>query len=398
MRQILLPGIDTERLRLPFFLAMEEYVAAHPDFCGNRPETDFGGCFFIWRVPPTVIFGRNQDMASEVNMEWCRANGVEMYRRKSGGGCVYADRGNLMISCILDGGDVPTVFSAYLERLAGALRALGLPAEVSGRNDVLLAGRKLSGNAVQHLARKSVVHGTLLYDVDFAAMGKALTPSSAKQSAHTCAADSHDAAARRNESKGRPGGVPSVRQRVINLKEYIDALRLDSDGEAAGSHKIAALQIHNIDELNARLAAGLGDEEPYVLDDEDIACIEEIERTYLEPEFLYGRKSPSNEAFSPVAAGLSEDAEAAVEKHRRRRRIEGVGEFDLGITTRGGLIESVTLRGDYFALRAPAEIDACLTDLLRGLPYPGGYEELSDSEESPLILHFTPDHLSELLS
>ena len=77
--------------RLPFYLAMEEYVAR------EFPAQDY---FFMWQVEPTVIFGRNQLFDSEVDRVYCTANGIQMYRRKSGGGCVFADKSNIMLSYI----------------------------------------------------------------------------------------------------------------------------------------------------------------------------------------------------------------------------------------------------------------------------------------------------------
>ena len=102
MKNIVLP--DTEERSLAFYLAMEEYVA-------NVVEDE---AFFIWRVAPTVIIGRNQDLEAEVNMDYCRRNGVRVFRRKSGGGCVYSDMGNIMISYISRRGDVAEIFDGYL--------------------------------------------------------------------------------------------------------------------------------------------------------------------------------------------------------------------------------------------------------------------------------------------
>lgn len=83
MKYIVLP--DSKCRKLPFYLAMEEYVA-------NTMPYD---SFFMWQVKPTVIFGRNQVMENEVNLSYCREHGIEVYRRKSGGGCVYADMDNI---------------------------------------------------------------------------------------------------------------------------------------------------------------------------------------------------------------------------------------------------------------------------------------------------------------
>ena len=196
MKHVLLP--DAGQRSLSFFLAMEEYVARVYD----------GEAFFVWRVAPTVIIGRNQILENEVNMEYCRERGVEIVRRKSGGGCVYSDRGNIMISYISRRGDVADVFERYLSALADALRSLGLPAEKSGRNDVLVNGRKVSGNAFHMLPDRSIVHGTLLYSTDLEALTEAIRPPVEKLQRH---------------------GVESVRQRVMNLSEYVASMTDPAD-------------------------------------------------------------------------------------------------------------------------------------------------------------------------
>ena len=89
MKYISLPHNITHRL--PFYLAMEEFVAR------NLDEDE---CFFMWQVAPTVIFGRNQLIENEVNLDYCRTHGIQTYRRKSGGGCVYADPDNIMFSYV----------------------------------------------------------------------------------------------------------------------------------------------------------------------------------------------------------------------------------------------------------------------------------------------------------
>lgn len=190
MKNIILP--DKKERSLAFYLAMEEFVA--------RSIED--EAFFVWRVAPTVIIGRNQDLEAEVNLDYCRKHGVKVVRRKSGGGCVYSDMGNLMISFISRRGEAQEVFDRYLSSLTACLRSLGLKAEKSGRNDILVEGRKVSGNAFHQLPDRSIVHGTLLYDTDFDALETAIRPPVEKLERH---------------------GVVSVRQRVENLKEYLDS-------------------------------------------------------------------------------------------------------------------------------------------------------------------------------
>lgn len=195
MKHVVLP--DTTERSLAFWLAMEEFVA-------RSLEEE---AIFVWRVSPTVIIGRNQVLEAEVNLDYCRRHGVKVVRRKSGGGCVYADKDNIMISYISRRGEVAEVFDRYLNSLTACLRSLGLNAEKSGRNDILVEGRKVSGNAFHQLPDRSIVHGTLLYNTDFEALEEAIKPPVEKLARH---------------------GVASVRQRVDNLKAYLDPSRVDS--------------------------------------------------------------------------------------------------------------------------------------------------------------------------
>lgn len=190
-----------EPRRLTFYLAMEEYLA-------QDAREDM---FFLWQVSPTVIFGRNQVMEDEVNLDYCRKHGVDVVRRKSGGGCVYSDKGNIMLSYITPEVGVETVFPHFLDMVADALTGLGMPAVRTEHNDILVGGCKVSGNAFFALPSSSIVHGTMLYDTDFEAMSHAITPPREKLAKH---------------------GVQSVRQRVANLRE----LGLGMDIEAFKSY------------------------------------------------------------------------------------------------------------------------------------------------------------------
>ena len=195
MKNIILP--DNNERSLAFWLAMEEFVA-------KSVEEE---AFFVWRVALTVIIGRNQVLEAEVNIDYCRRNGVKVVRRKSGGGCVYADRENIMISYVSKKGEVAEIFDRYLSALTSCLCDLGLKAEKSGRNDILVEGRKVSGNAFHQLPDRSIVHGTLLYNTDFDALEESIRPPVEKLQRH---------------------GVASVRQRVGNLKDYLDPAKIGS--------------------------------------------------------------------------------------------------------------------------------------------------------------------------
>ena len=229
MRNIILP--DNQERSLAFWLAMEEFVAKSVD----------EEAFFVWRVAPTVIIGRNQVLEAEVNLDYCRRNGVKIVRRKSGGGCVYADRDNIMISYVSKRGDVAEIFERYLSALTSCLCALGLKAEKSGRNDILVEGRKVSGNAFHQLPDRSIVHGTLLYNTDFDALEEAIRPPVEKLLRH---------------------GVASVRQRVGNLRDYLDPAIVGS---------IHALESHLVDYFSDGTLS---------LSADDLCVIEEMASAY----------------------------------------------------------------------------------------------------------------------
>ena len=156
--------------------------------------------FFCWRVKPTVIYGRHQDVNAEVNLDYCRAHDIKVVQRKSGGGCVYADEGNLMISLISPDTHSEAVFERYLRLVADVLRSLGLDAVTTEHNDILVGNRKVSGTACYALPNATIVHGTLLYDVNLEALEQAITPGVAKLQKHA---------------------VQSVRQRVMNIRPLL---------------------------------------------------------------------------------------------------------------------------------------------------------------------------------
>lgn len=234
MRNVIIPEQDIRRLS--FFLAMEDHVAGKIE----------GDAFFVWQSEPTVIIGRNQDMEAEVNLDYCREHDVRVVRRKSGGGCVYSDSGNIMISFISRRGDVADVFDRFLSALTGCLLSMGLDARRSERNDVYVCGRKVSGNAFHQLPDRSIVHGTLLFSSDFDALEKAIRPPVEKLARH---------------------GVKSVRQRVGNLSDYLPSE-------------------WTIERVKAYLTEYFCDGE-VILDETDMKNIFEIEKQY-EPH-NYGR-------------------------------------------------------------------------------------------------------------
>lgn len=182
---------DTHGVRnLSFYLAMEEFVA-------RRLESE--DYFFMWQVEPSVIFGRNQQMEQEVNVDYCRQHHIKMYRRKSGGGCVYADEDNLMLSYVTANEQVGYAFNTFVNMLLLVLRKMGVQAVGTTHNDVMIGDHKVSGTASYHLPGRNIVHGTFLYDTNMEHMLNAITPGPEKL-----------------EKKG----IQSVRQRITFLKDH----------------------------------------------------------------------------------------------------------------------------------------------------------------------------------
>lgn len=266
---------DEER-RLSFYLAMEEYVARETEVCD---------AFFIWQVEPSVIFGRNQLIENEVNIDYCRRNGVKMYRRKSGGGCVYADKNNMMLSFVTSSDYVCLTYNRYIMMVVEALRQIGIKAEANGRNDIMIDGRKVSGNAFYHIPGRSIVHGTMLYDTDMRNMTACITP---------------------DNEKLLSKGVKSVRQHIALLKDYTTM---------------------SLDEIRKTIIQSICDSS-LTLDEEAIRKIEEIEKEYLTEEFIYG----NNPRYTLT----------------RKRRIEGVGTIEARMEVKNSIIKDIDLKGDFF--------------------------------------------------
>lgn len=233
MKYVALPF--QEPRRLSFYLAMEEFVARHTD----EPDA-----FFMWQVEPSVIFGRNQVLENEVNVAYCREHGISLYRRKSGGGCVYADMDNLMLSFVTSEENVNFAFNRFVNMVLLVLRKLGIAATGTSHNDIMIGDRKVCGTACYHLEGRSIVHSTMLFDTNMAHMLNAITPSREKL-----------------EKKG----IESVRQRITLLKDYTT---LDS-----------------VEALKALIRETLCEGER-MLTASEVAGIEAIEATYLKEEFI----------------------------------------------------------------------------------------------------------------
>ena len=221
------------------------------EYCLQRLPSD--DCvFYLWQNRPSVIIGHNQDARREVNLEYLQEHGIALARRVTGGGAVYHDLQNLNYSIV---GRRPRI-----DVIVEALRSLGVPAELTGRNDIFVEGRKVSGFARSVYHQRELIHGTLMYDVDIDVLTRALdTP----------------------ESKLNRKGVASVRSRVANLKDYLPGI--DDIGQFR-------------ERLHALLACG---DQEILLDPE---AYERIEKRRIEkfaaPEWIFGAiRTPDPESL-----------------------------------------------------------------------------------------------------
>ena len=278
MKYILLPKPDTIH-QLPFYFAIEEYVARH------YTDDDY---FMGWRVSPTVMLGRNQLIDNEVNTDYCKEHKIDIFRRKSGGGCIYADKGCIQFSYISRAVNANEAFAAYMQRMADLLKGLKIDAQLSGRNDILIDGTKVSGCAFYQLSNRSVLHNSLLFDTQLDHLSNALTPAKEKL-----------------QSKG----VASVRQRVTNVATYT---QLD----------ILAFMDYVRQEMCGT--------EVLELTEEDMKEVAEIEKELASDDFVYGK----NPKYSLI----------------RKHRFEGVGTLEAHIELKNNIIGSINMVGDYFLL------------------------------------------------
>ena len=172
-------------------LALEEYLFAHTD----------NDIFMLWQNAPTVVIGKNQNAYAEVNVDVAKAKNVYIARRITGGGAVYHDLGNLNYTFITSEQNAKALDYEYFTRpIVDALATLGVKCELSGRNDLLCDGRKISGNAQYSSNGRILHHGTLLFDADLGALGQMLRIDKEKLDYHS---------------------VKSHKSRVVNIKELL---------------------------------------------------------------------------------------------------------------------------------------------------------------------------------
>lgn len=185
--------IDNSNIDPYFNLAAEEYFLRHKN----------DEYFILWRDEPCVIVGKNQNTLSEIDMDYIETNKVKVVRRQTGGGAVFHDLGNLNYTFIVkDDGKSFNDFERFCNPIIGALSTLGVKAEFSGRNDLLIDGKKISGTAQCKYKNRVMHHGTLLFSSDIVNLSGALKP---------------------KKIKFQDKAVKSVVSRITNISEHLDS-------------------------------------------------------------------------------------------------------------------------------------------------------------------------------
>ena len=292
--------------------------------------------FYLWRNAPSVIIGLNQSAYAEVNLPYLQEHGIALARRVTGGGAVYHDLQNLNYTIVGKSRDLNADYPEYLHMVVDALRQLGVPAELSGRNDIMVDGRKCSGYAKRVWKDRLMVHGTLMFDVDLETLQEVLSVPGSKMAA---------------------SGIASVRSKVANLREYLPQFC-----------DVLALK----DALH-RILAGADTEVPM-----DASKQEAIDRMADEKfrtwDWIYG-KSP--------------------EAQFRASQKFACGTVEVCWSVRHGLLEDVRFSGDFLG-NLPAE---GLAARLNGLRYEQNSisAALKGAGVSDYFDGLGPDELTELL-
>lgn len=266
-------------------LALEEYALK------TFPADDDYLLFYI--NEPSIIIGKNQNTVEEINAAYVKDNGIHIVRRLSGGGAVYHDLGNLNFSFITnDDGKSFHNYRKFTEPVVQALRGLGVEAELTGRNDIQVGERKISGNAQYSTKGRMFSHGTLMFESQIDNVVSALNV---------------------NPEKIKSKGVKSIRSRVANISEFLR-------------------EPIPIEEFRRQLLQSIfgGTDIPeYELAESDWEAVRKLaDERYRNWDWNYG-KSPSFNV-------------------RKTQRIEGAGTFDVRLNVEGGKIAEAAVFGDFF--------------------------------------------------
>lgn len=327
------------------------YFVSHsnrPDFNIAREEycfqklTDFEKIFILWINEPSIIVGRNQNTEAEINKRYVDKKGIKIVRRISGGGAVYHDLNNLNYTIISN--DIPNRqsfdFQDFSEPVILTLKDLGVEAAFSGRNDITIDGKKISGNAQAYLNGRVMHHGCILFDVDLTVLSKALEPSGEV-----------------TEVKG----VKSVRSRVTNILPYL-------------SEKITTTEF--AEKILYRMKLKYPEMREYFFSEEELLLIEKSrQERFGNWEWNFGR--------NPTAEIV-------------RERRYPAGKTQVFIDTKKGLIENIAFYGTFFGVNSDL---TGISSRLKGVRYRPAdvYEVLSLFDTTPYFAGFSPEELTDAI-
>ena len=310
-------------------LAVEEYVF------NSLPRDRM--YLMLWQNDNAIIIGKHQNTLAQINEDFVRQHGIKVVRRLSGGGAVYHDMGNLNFTIITDAENTDSLnFRLLCQPVLRALEQAGVKAEVNGRNDMTIDGKKFSGNAQYVKDGRVMHHGTILFDSDSTMLSGALQV---------------------DEEKIRAKGVQSVRSRVANIRPLLP-------------------KDMTLPEFRALLLQSILQDtpgEPYLLTEADLASIETLKQRYESWDWNYGR--------SPACTVI------------KKQRVEGCGTVEAYLTLRHGVIADIQFRGDFFSAADPAE----LAELLAGCRPEDIGDRLADVETSKYFMGLERDALIRLL-
>lgn len=290
--------IDNQNILDPRInLAIEEYALMHLDL--ERPYL----LFYI--NEPSIIIGRNQNTVEEIHVDVCRERGIHVVRRLSGGGAVYHDTGNLNFSFITkDDGESFLNFRKFTEPVIEALHQLGVQAELTGRNDIQVGEKKISGNAQYASKGRMFSHGTLLFHANLKDVAEVLQVKADKF-----------------ESKS----TKSVRSRVANISDFLK--------ETMTIEEFKQHLLHHI--------FGGGEIPQYRLTESDWKGIKEIsQKRYANWDWNFGRSPRFNV--------------------QNRKRFP-IGTIDVRLQVEKGIIRECSIFGDFFGVKDVKEIEERLT-------------------------------------
>ena len=268
-----------------FNLALEQYV-----FDGLDPEQDY---FMLWQNHNAIIVGKHQNTIAEINPAYVKEHGIHVVRRLSGGGAVYHDLGNINFTFIARNTAGSNFdFATFCRPVIKALESFGVPAQLNGRNDMTIDGKKFSGNSQYMKHGRVMHHGTIMYDSDLEVVTQALNVPKDKI-----------------ESKG----LKSVRSRVTNVKPYVQ-------GDISTREFWERLREFMFQEYQLQ---------PYPLTAEDLAQVERLkEQVYDQWSWNFGA-SPAYQMC-------------------KQRRVEGCGKVEIHMDVKDGVIQALAFYGDYF--------------------------------------------------